>query len=283
MKLSIIICTKNRFNSLKALLEYIFKNKFFKDFEVIVIDGNSTDQTKVFCQELYLNKAIKYANNDGNHVDARNKGLNIATGEYVCFMNAGDVFYDDMVLENVFGGKQTADILYGNTNIIKGKKSYIEEAPDTIDKYFFMYGTINHQSCFIKTSLFKKYGLYNESYKIASDFEKFIVFAKHNVCFKKLNLVIATYYKNGISSNKSKTHREFEKIKHSLFSVNEFDEFEKRKKEIKFLFIPIISVIERFPKTYFKLFGLLTILKQKRTKIYLFGLKFLPILTIKER
>lgn len=281
MKLSIITICKNEQN-LRRTLDSI-NNQTFKDFEWIVIDGKSDSKIiKIF--DEYRDRINFFTSEvDRGIYNAYNKAIKKAHGEYVCFMNTGDVFYDDMVLENVFGQKQTADILYGNTNIIKGKKSYIEEAPDTIDKYFFMYGTINHQSCFIKTSLFKKYGLYNESYKIASDFEKFIVFAKHNVCFKKLNLVIATYYKNGISSNKSKTHREFEKIKHSLFSVNEFDEFEKRKKEIKFLFIPIISVIERFPKTYFKLFGLLTILKQKRTKIYLFGLKFLPILTIKER
>lgn len=281
MKLSIITICKNEPN-LRRTLDSI-NNQTFKDFEWIVIDGKSDSKIiKIF--DEYRDRINFFTSEvDRGIYNAYNKAIKKAHGEYVCFMNAGDVFYDDMVLENVFGRKQTADILYGNTNIIKGKKSYIEEAPDTIDKYFFMYGTINHQSCFIKTSLFKKYGLYNESYKIASDFEKFIVFAKHNVCFKKLNLVIATYYKNGISSNKSKTHREFEKIKHSLFSVNEFDEFGKRKKEIKFLFIPIISVIERFPKTYFKLFGLLTILKQKRTKIYLFGLKFLPILTIKER
>lgn len=281
MKLSIITICKNEPN-LRRTLDSI-NNQTFKDFEWIVIDGKSDSKIiKIF--DEYRDRINFFTSEvDRGIYNAYNKAIKKAHGEYVCFMNSGDVFYDDMVLENVFGRKQTADILYGNTNIIKGKKSYIEEAPDTIDKYFFMYGTINHQSCFIKTSLFKKYGLYNESYKIASDFEKFIVFAKHNVCFKKLNLVIATYYKNGISSNKSKTHREFEKIKHSLFSVNEFDEFGKRKKEIKFLFIPIISVIERFPKTYFKLFGLLTILKQKRTKIYLFGLKFLPILTIKER
>lgn len=281
MKLSIITICKNEPN-LRRTLDSI-NNQTFKDFEWIVIDGKSDSKIiKIF--DEYRDRINFFTSEvDRGIYNAYNKAIKKAHGEYVCFMNAGDAFYDDMVLENVFCRKQTADILYGNTNIIKGKKSYIEEAPDTIDKYFFMYGTINHQSCFIKTSLFKKYGLYNESYKIASDFEKFIVFAKHNVCFKKLNLVIATYYKNGISSNKSKTHREFEKIKHSLFSVNEFDEFEKRKKEIKFLFIPIISVIERFPKTYFKLFGLLTILKQKRTKIYLFGLKFLPILTIKER
>lgn len=281
MKLSIITICKNEPN-LRRTLDSI-NNQTFKDFEWIVIDGKSDSKIiKIF--DEYRDRINFFTSEvDRGIYNAYNKAIKKAHGEYVCFMNTGDVFYDDMVLENVFGRKQTADILYGNTNIIKGKKSYIEEAPDTIDKYFFMYGTINHQSCFIKTSLFKKYGLYNESYKIASDFEKFIVFAKHNVCFKKLNLVIATYYKNGISSNKSKTHREFEKIKHSLFSVNEFDEFEKRRKEIKFLFIPIISVIERFPKTYFKLFGLLTILKQKRTKIYLFGLKFLPILTIKER
>lgn len=281
MKLSIITICKNEPN-LRRTLDSI-NNQTFKDFEWIVIDGKSDSKIiKIF--DEYRDRINFFTSEvDRGIYNAYNKAIKKAHGKYVCFMNTGDVFYDDMVLENVFGRKQTADILYGNTNIIKGKKSYIEEAPDTIDKYFFMYGTINHQSCFIKTSLFKKYGLYNESYKIASDFEKFIVFAKHNVCFKKLNLVIATYYKNGISSNKSKTHREFEKIKHSLFSVNEFDEFGKRKKEIKFLFIPIISVIERFPKTYFKLFGLLTILKQKRTKIYLFGLKFLPILTIKER
>ena len=242
MKLSIITICKNEPN-LRRTLDSI-NNQTFQDFEWIVVDGKSDSKViKIF--DEYRDRINFFTSEvDRGIYNAYNKAIKKARGEYVCFMNAGDVFYDDMVLENVFGQKQNADILYGNTNIIKGKKSYIEEAPDTIDKYFFMYGTINHQSCFIKTSLFKKYGLYNESYKIASDFEKFIVFAKHNVCFKKLNLVIATYYKN---------------------------------------FIPVISVIERFPKTYFKLFGLLTILKLKRTKVYLFGLKFLPILTIKER
>ena len=197
MKLSIITICKNEQN-LRRTLDSI-NNQTFKNFEWIVIDGKSDSKIiKIF--DEYRDRINFFTSEvDRGIYNAYNKAIKKAHGEYVCFMNAGDVFYDDMVLENVFGRKQTADILYGNTNIIKGKKSYIEEAPDTIDKYFFMYGTINHQSCFIKTSLFKKYGLYNESYKIASDFEKFIVFAKHNVCFKKLNLVIATYYKNGIS------------------------------------------------------------------------------------
>lgn len=91
MKLSIIICTKNRLNSLSLVLKELLLTNI-KDYELIVVDGNSEDRTKEFLIELYTKGIIKYANNLGNHIEARNTGLKIATGEYVTFIDDDDMF-----------------------------------------------------------------------------------------------------------------------------------------------------------------------------------------------
>lgn len=91
MKLSIIVCTKNRYERLKCVIKNIIDCSF-KDWELIVVEGNSIDQTRTMLLDMYERGAIKYILNNDSRVKGRNAGLNVAEGEYVTFVDDDDVF-----------------------------------------------------------------------------------------------------------------------------------------------------------------------------------------------
>lgn len=279
MKLSVITICLNELE-IERTCKSIFEQTF-NDFEWIIIDGQSNIQI--------INKIKKYiskidlfiSEKDSGIYDAMNKGILYAKGEYVSFMNAGDTFYSKTILSEIFEKIfYMDDVIYGNVNIIKNNKSHIENNPNYITKDFFLNGTINHQSCFIKRNLFQKYGLYDITYKYASDYEKFILFSKANVKFRYVNQIIANHYRNGISSDKNSVSIEWKKIQNKYFSKSERKNCGIKYKVILFG-LNLLSIKEIFPKKYVKLFGIFTIFKLKKNLIYLFGLNFLPILKLK--
>ncbi len=280
MKLSIItICLNNKYIE-RTCKSICMQN--FDDFEWIVIDGKSNKETikKIQKYKSHISKFISEP--DCGIYDAMNKGILLATGEYISFMNAGDCFYSNDTLFNIFRRNDySSDILYGDVNIVKNKKSIIEKNPKNITKQFLFYGVINHQACLIKKELFFMYGLYSLEYKTASDYEKLLLWERNGCTFKYLNQTIAIHYRNGISSNKRIVIKERKLIQNIYFSSNDKKSFDAKYK-IKFGGLNILSIKDIFPKKYIKLFGLITILKIKKNLIYLFGLNFLPILKIKE-
>ena len=280
MKLSIITVCYNEKNIERTLKN--ITSQTFQDFEWIVIDGKSDKKTLDIIKKYKKRINILVSEKDNGIHDAMNKGIKFATGEYISFMNAGDSFYSLNTLELVFKNKNySQDILYGNVQIITDKKSFIEYNPSKITKKFIAFSGLNHQATFIKKSLFEKFGLYNTDYKIAFDYEKFLVFYNNNCSFKYLDLIVANFYRNGISSNKSKTDKERNTVRNKIFSKNEINNLKKECMTISFCNIPILKIKTLFPKTYIKLFGVITILKLKRNKIYLLGLNFLPIFKMK--
>ena len=280
MKLSIITVCLNDKNIERTCKSICSQN--FDDFEWIIIDGKSNLETIKTIQK-YKEKISKFiSEKDSGIYDAMNKGILVSTGEYVSFMNAGDCFYLPDTLSNIFNKNfYQSDILYGDVEIVKNRKTVIEKNPKNITKQFFLYGTINHQACFIKKDLFLKYGLYNLRYKTASDFEKLILWEKNGCSFKYLNQIVAIHYRNGISSNKKIVKNEWRKIKKEYYSRQDKKLFNS-KYQINFCGIKLLSIKDIFPKKYVNLFGLIPILKIRKNLIYLFGLNFLPILKIKE-
>lgn len=109
MKLSVIVCTKNRCELLKNTIKNII-DQTFKDWELIIVEGNSFDETHNMLMDMYDRGAIKYASNNGDYLDARNIGLKIATGEYVTFVDD-----DDIILRNKF--ENQINILDANPDI----------------------------------------------------------------------------------------------------------------------------------------------------------------------
>jgi glycosyltransferase involved in cell wall biosynthesis len=206
-KLTIITINYNNKEGLLKTFESI-KNQTWLDFEYIVIDGGSTDGGKELIEN---NKQINYwvSEKDSGVYNAMNKGIRAATGDYIIFMNSGDFFYDENVLEKVEKNFDTdISILYGNTVFFNDDNYRREEKPPKkLSFVFFYYKGINHQAAFIKRSLFSTYFLYNESYKICSDWEFFIrVICSKNESYLHLGEYICYYDFSGISADPKNLH-----------------------------------------------------------------------------
>lgn len=228
-KLSVITICYNDENLEKTCNSIV--NQTWQDFEWIVIDGGSGDTTQRIWDN-YKYRIDKFISEPDNGIyDACNKGIKLANGEYINFMNAGDCFYDDSVLYNVFGTNKilNGDILYGNTYMFNPKDAYkceTLEYPEIKDKEYFVYDFINTQSAFIKKELFEKYGYYDENYKIIADYERFINFISNGVNFEKLDLIVANFDVSGVSfspETQPKVFKEYCKVIKKYYSEKEID------------------------------------------------------------
>ena len=187
-------------------------NQTWQDFEWIVIDGGSGEETqKIFDKYKYrINKFISEP--DNGRYSAMNKGIRLANGEWLNFMNAGDYFHYNNALKDVFENKTyAAGILYANEKFITDNMQIVETVPESVGSRYFINNTIRHQSSFIKRNLFDKYGLYNENLQIFSDHEKWIQFSQGKEIFQYLPYIIACFNLGGISAANSQKHKK-EKI-----------------------------------------------------------------------
>lgn len=206
-KLSIITVCMNIRDGIRKTCDSVVR-QIWRDFEWIVMDGGSTDGTREILEEYSDYITILVSEKDGGIYNAMNKGIRAASGEWVIFLNGGDCLASETVLEEVFGGKprDDADILHGGTlteiggDIVGNGDT---QAPETITTAYFVNGSLNHQSVFIRRSLFERFGLYDEGIPIAADYEKWIVFAKNGCRFEKLPLFVAIYNMEGESSVKA--------------------------------------------------------------------------------
>ena len=200
-QLSIITVCYNEPNLVKTCESIV--NQTWQDFEWIVVDGGSNVEIQVAWNQ-YKNRINKFiSESDRGDYDAMNKGINLASGKYLLFLNAGDFLYENTVLEKIFKDREyITDILYGNINLVlDDNPTYIDYLPNNINKEFLYISTIRHQASFIKKSLFDKYGLYDESYKIVADYEKWFVFLENNSRFEYIPYIISSQDMHGLSQN----------------------------------------------------------------------------------
>lgn len=204
MKLSIItVNLNNKVGLQKTIDSVIFQT--FKDFEWIVIDGGSTDGSKELIEKYSDYISYWVSEPDKGIYNAMNKGIRVAKGEYLQFLNSGDYYVNKEVLVEFFSTLYSHDILFGNTLASKdGNLRRINYQNDYLTCYRLVKGTINHQAAFIKRQLFNDYGLYDESLKIVSDwkffFESIVV---HKCSVKHINNDVVIYDSSGISSTNS--------------------------------------------------------------------------------
>ncbi|WP_309642390.1 glycosyltransferase family 2 protein [Flavobacterium sp.] len=201
-KVSIITITYNDKAGLQKTFESVL-NQTFKDFEFLVIDGGSSDGSKELIEEHQNQIDYWVSESDKGVYHAMNKGIKAAKGDFIIFMNSGDYFYNDKLLEEIAPMlTDEFDIYYGDNYKISPNSKRLKTYPEELKFSFFYHSCINHQSTFIRRSLFEKYFYYNEDYKIASDWEFFVyVICYANVPYKYLKKTIAMYDFTGISSN----------------------------------------------------------------------------------
>lgn len=200
-KISVITVNYNNDIGLKKTIDSVI-NQSFTDYEFIIIDGGSNDNSKSIIAEHESKITYWVSEPDKGVYSAMNKGILKATGEYIIFMNSGDIFNDNFVLENVVPKFDTnAYFIYGNNYKSKGEHKRLKTYPEKLDFSFFYTGALNHQSTFIKRNAFQKLFLYDENKKIASDWELFIVgICKENLKYQYINETICNYDFTGMSS-----------------------------------------------------------------------------------
>ncbi|MBE7706629.1 MAG: glycosyltransferase [Cyanobacteria bacterium SIG30] len=202
VKLSIITVCYNIKDDIEKTCESIV-NQSWQDFEWIVVDGGSTDGTLEILKKYQDRINILISEKDNGIYNAMNKGIKLASGKYLNFMNGGDSFYHNNILKSIFDNKEyLSDVLYGHGyRKLNNPANNVSYAPQVLNKDFLFFRTIHHQSAFIKKDIFEKFGFYNESYKIVSDYEMWLILYNNNASFEYLPYIVSEYTLGGISTN----------------------------------------------------------------------------------
>ncbi len=205
MKYSIITINYNNCDGLRRTIESVV-NQTFRDFEYIIIDGGSTDGSVEVIKEYADRIDYWVSEPDKGIYNAMNKGILQAHGEYLNFMNSGDCFYGEDVLDSV-SHHLDSDLIVGKYH--KSNEpipwSFLYEDVSMLDLYV---GTFCHQATFIKRTLFKKH-LYDENLNLVADWHFFLIkLIKENVSFRNIDTVIAWYDATGVSSQLSEQVKE---------------------------------------------------------------------------
>lgn len=188
MRLSIITINYNNAEGLRKTLASVAEQTY-RDIEHIIIDGGSTDGSVEVIKEYvaanpdrdpFFKHAIKWVSEEDSGIyNAMNKGIKKSTGAYVQILNSGDIFANLDVVERIVAEIEKVEypeLLYGNmikkdyaTGKILGKSKEVEYS---LRQYYT--STMNHDCCYIRRDVYDKYGLYDESFKIVSDWKWFL-------------------------------------------------------------------------------------------------------------
>jgi glycosyltransferase involved in cell wall biosynthesis len=197
-KISIIIPTFNAAKTLAATLESII-NQTFRDFEVLIIDGLSTDDT-VMIAKNYTDSRIKIiSEKDKGIYDAMNKGIDKAAGEWLYFLGSDDTLFSPTALENIFTKYDlaTTKIVYGNVQFKLSKAIY-----DGKFSYFRLYDkNICHQAIFYRKEVFKQVGNYQLQYKALADWVLNMKCFSLKIPKLYVNEIVAIYNEDGYCFN----------------------------------------------------------------------------------
>lgn len=255
MKLTVITISYNEKSTIKQTIESVLAQDF-TDFEYIIVDGKSTDGTMEIINEFSDKFSLVISEEDSGIFDAMNKGVVHAGGEYVIFMNAGDYFVNNTVLTDVFNLNSEADLIYGDV-IFKYSNGILmrRKSPKILNKAYFYIDSLNHQTTFIRKELFEKYGLFDTSLKITSDYDFMlkVIYSKH-CSIAYISIPVSVFNLNGVSS-----HKDFFKLQnkerriclnryYSKKELKKYDNiwlfyelFYKKLRYTRFLFLSIIS------------------------------------------
>ncbi len=204
MKLTIVTITYNNLAGLCKTAESVL-SQTINDFEWIIIDGASTDGTQTYLSEIRQIWHRKQENlfiisePDLGIYNAMNKGIRLAHGEYILFLNSGDYFFDKFVVEQFDKDSRIADIYAGRVMEERTEK-IIAYSRGKVTLWGLCHGSIPHQGTFIKRTLFRQIGMYSEDLKILSDFEFLLKAVLANASFCHNYAIIAYVEPGGISN-----------------------------------------------------------------------------------
>ena len=210
MKISVITITYNSAKTLADTLESVLAQTY-KEIEYIVVDGASKDGTMDIVKKyelLFEGKMRWVSEPDKGLYDAMNKGMHLAKGEYLIFLNAGDTFHSENTLADIAVsiGSSRPDVIYGETALVNDKREFLGmrrlKAPETLNwKSFRMGMLVCHQAFIAKRTLAPDYDL---SYRFSSDFDWCIRCMKRAGTLWNTHLTLIDYLNEGVTTRNHK-------------------------------------------------------------------------------
>ena len=207
-KLSVITVTYNAEATLERTLRSV-QSQSQADIEHIIVDGNSQDGT-VALIERYANERTNWVSEpDKGLYDAMNKAAEMATGDYLCFLNAGDTFHSDTTVEEMMRSipqGSVPDIIYGQTAIVDDNGNFLHmrrlEAPKVVNWKSFKQGMlVCHQAFIVRRGLFEPYDL---GYRFSSDFDWAVKLLKRAQVIHYTDMTLIDYLNEGLTTTNHK-------------------------------------------------------------------------------
>lgn len=197
MKISIVTITYNAATEVRPTLESV-KSQTFRDFEHIIVDGASTDDTILVARRNGVDGIRIISEPDKGLYDAMNKGLHAAKGDFILFLNAGDTFADAGTLQ-LFAdaAERHADIVYADTVIVDADRNILRprhlSAPQILTVESFSKGMlVCHQAFMVRRSIAPDYNL---DYRFSADYDWTIRCIEETIPERCINLhTVAIHY-----------------------------------------------------------------------------------------
>jgi glycosyltransferase involved in cell wall biosynthesis len=202
LKFSIITVTYNAAQWLERTIQSILPQP---GIEYIIVDGGSTDETLDIIRKYESNISHWISEPDKGLYDAMNKGLQLATGDYVWFINAGDTVYSENTVREItelLDTKHLPDIIYGETEMVDASGNSLGmrrlKAPEKLTwKSFKMGMLVSHQSFIVKRTIATNYDL---TYRYASDIDWCIRCLKKTGSIFNTHLILSHFLEAGLSA-----------------------------------------------------------------------------------
>lgn len=203
-KFSIITITFNAATVIETTLKSVLEQSY-GNYEYLLIDGGSTDDTVAKAKASGVVFSQIVSEPDNGLYDAMNKGIGLASGDYLCFLNAGDAFHSKDTLQAIVKAieneKELPDVLYGETAEVDAERNFVRmrrlKAPAKLDWRSFRHGMlVCHQAFYARREIAP---LYNLEYRLSSDVDWCIRVMKRSRKLVNVNAVVIDYLQNGLS------------------------------------------------------------------------------------
>lgn len=233
MKLSIVTINLNNVIGLRKTIESVV-SQTYDNIEYIIIDGGSRDGSLEVIRQYEDVISSWVSEPDMGIYNAMNKGIKAASGDFINFLNSGDLYSGDLVLERIANiiSTSSAKLFFGNYLLINSSDGTCKicNIPEVKSKADLLYNIFAHPSTFYNRELFYEVGTFNEKYGIAADFDWYLnALTKLKVMFTQINLYSSLFFEGGISTtNKKQLDSEYKDIIIKYFSPAELKVYSGR-------------------------------------------------------